>query len=348
MTDNCTGEQQRLPAFFIPSLGPAPKWCSFLDLVTEELEEDKRRTTVYDDFKFVTKDEIQHLGMEHLVGTGMLKPYMHGFFMDAKLYNKLRAVADPFAFEKYRKEKIKAKLDGKTGQRITLKKRLPKVNKFYAAELMSKGAENAKEKEKVEAELLEDSRFASLFENPDFEIDTSSEAYKTLHPTSKKTSAEELDELLESLGGVVEADDIDKSSIPSNRSNGVSQQNRQDFKAYKMLEVSTGLETDALFGGSESVKRLKNERTWKRQPLKARVQEETSREHSEPVVKRAGRMGEAEMTFDLEEERRKKREIAIRNKANDPGEKVPSRAGLRRGVKSLGLKDPTIRKVRRR
>jgi hypothetical protein len=37
-------------AYFIPSLGPAPKWCSFLENLTEELEE-SANPTVYDDYR---------------------------------------------------------------------------------------------------------------------------------------------------------------------------------------------------------------------------------------------------------------------------------------------------------
>lgn len=37
-------------AYFIPSLGPAPKWCSFLENLTEELEE-TANSTVYDDYR---------------------------------------------------------------------------------------------------------------------------------------------------------------------------------------------------------------------------------------------------------------------------------------------------------
>ena len=38
-------------AFFVPALGPAPKWCSFLDNLTEELEE--QSAGVFEDYKFV-------------------------------------------------------------------------------------------------------------------------------------------------------------------------------------------------------------------------------------------------------------------------------------------------------
>lgn len=44
-------EQPRILSYFIPDLGPAPSWCSFLDNLAEELEEEK--AGVYDDYRFV-------------------------------------------------------------------------------------------------------------------------------------------------------------------------------------------------------------------------------------------------------------------------------------------------------
>jgi ribosome biogenesis protein ENP2 len=56
---------------WLQSLGPAPQWCSFLDSLTEELEE-KHVDTIYDDYKFVTRKELQDLGLDHLMGrTGL-------------------------------------------------------------------------------------------------------------------------------------------------------------------------------------------------------------------------------------------------------------------------------------
>lgn len=62
---------------------------------------------MYDDYKFVTRDELASLGLESLVGTGMLKPYMHGFFIDAKLHARSKSVLEPFAYDEFRKQKIK-------------------------------------------------------------------------------------------------------------------------------------------------------------------------------------------------------------------------------------------------
>lgn len=43
------------------ALGPAPRWCSFLDNLTEELEESPE-STVYDDYKFLTRKDLENLG----------------------------------------------------------------------------------------------------------------------------------------------------------------------------------------------------------------------------------------------------------------------------------------------
>ncbi len=35
---------------------------------------------------------------------------MHGYFIDMKLYNRLRTVSEPFAYEEYRKRRIREKV----------------------------------------------------------------------------------------------------------------------------------------------------------------------------------------------------------------------------------------------
>lgn len=45
--------------YYVPQLGPAPKWCSFLDNVTEEMEDHQGGgLSNYNDFKFVEKAEL--------------------------------------------------------------------------------------------------------------------------------------------------------------------------------------------------------------------------------------------------------------------------------------------------
>lgn len=102
-------EQEKIGTYFIPRLGPAPKWCAFLENLTEELEE-SNVTTVYDDFKFLTRADLDKLEASHLIGTPVLKAYMHGYFMEIKAYQKLAAKADPFAYEKFRQQVIENRL----------------------------------------------------------------------------------------------------------------------------------------------------------------------------------------------------------------------------------------------
>ena len=94
-------EHKTLGCYFAPSLGAAPRWCSFLENLTEEMEEEQR-PSMYDDYRFVTREELDRLGMSHLIGTSMLRAYMHGFFVDNRLYGKAKAIAQPFSYEKYR------------------------------------------------------------------------------------------------------------------------------------------------------------------------------------------------------------------------------------------------------
>ena len=98
------GEQSRVMTYFIPQLGPAPRWASFLEGLTEELEEETNQT-VWEDFKFVTRAEVEELGATALIGTPQLRGYMHGFFVEMKLYSKLRAVSRPFEYEEHRKKR---------------------------------------------------------------------------------------------------------------------------------------------------------------------------------------------------------------------------------------------------
>ncbi|EDR22933.1 nucleolar protein, putative [Entamoeba dispar SAW760] len=84
------GDFSKLQIYYIPSLGIAPSWCSFLENLTEELEDEP--TAVYDDFHFVTKQELHDLGMDSFIGSEYLRPYMHGYFMHIKLYQRAMAL----------------------------------------------------------------------------------------------------------------------------------------------------------------------------------------------------------------------------------------------------------------
>lgn len=76
-----------------------------MENLTEEMEE-ANSTTLYDDFKFLTAADLDKLNASDLIGTPVLKAYMHGYFIELRAYQKLISVADPFAYEKFRQEQI--------------------------------------------------------------------------------------------------------------------------------------------------------------------------------------------------------------------------------------------------
>ncbi|KAK9671224.1 hypothetical protein RND81_12G014400 [Saponaria officinalis] len=191
-------DSSQIPPYFIPALGPAPKWCSYLENLTEELEENVQ-PTIYDDYKFLTREELERLSLSNLIGTNLVRAYMHGFFINYQLYKKVKDLAEPFDYKAYSEQRIKEKLD-KEG-RITMKRRLPKVNREKARELLeNEEAEKEtdadvnkplKKKKAISSDILNDDRFTDFFEKPEFQIDEKSQEYMALHPVTSKKLVEE-------------------------------------------------------------------------------------------------------------------------------------------------------------
>ncbi|KAJ5634530.1 Ribosome biogenesis protein ENP2 [Penicillium herquei] len=207
------GRQQH--SFFIPQLGPAPKWCSFLDNLVEEMAEDpndpnaftsSQAGAVYDNYKFLTVPQLRTLNLEHLIGrTNLLRPYMHGYFVAQRLYEEARLITNPYIWEEERAKRVKEKIDKERESRIRGKKKAAvKVNKRLAERLMD--AEEKAERKRAQRVLerggdagmveapttttesktaLGDSRFAKLFEDEDFAIDETSREFQLLNPSTK-------------------------------------------------------------------------------------------------------------------------------------------------------------------
>jgi ribosome biogenesis protein ENP2 len=171
-------EDVKMQTFYVPSLGPAPRWCSFLDNLTEDIESENVQN-IYDDYKFVSKQELVTLGLDHLEGTNLLKGYMHGYFIDTRLYNKAKSAIAPFTFEKYRKEKIDKKIEESRPKRLEVRSDVPKVNRELALKFMDNEDTNKKMKA---PNLLKDDRFKAMFENPEYEVDKDTEEYRLLKP----------------------------------------------------------------------------------------------------------------------------------------------------------------------
>ncbi|CAF4590104.1 unnamed protein product, partial [Rotaria sp. Silwood2] len=184
-----TNDSPKIFVYYIPTLGNAPKWCTFLDNITEELEE-KPADTVYDDYKFLTLKELDTLGLSHLIGSDLLRAYMHGYFMDIRLYNQAKTVAEPFAFAEYRKKKLREKIDLKREKTRIPMPIVPTVNKDLAEKLLHNKNEVTMKKTKKQKttenketpSILKDTRFQSLFTNPDMQIDVNHENFKNIAP----------------------------------------------------------------------------------------------------------------------------------------------------------------------
>merc|ERR1719188_2654879 len=157
----------RLQVHYLPALGPAPRWCSFLDTITEELEETSS-VDVYDNYKFLTREQLESLGLDHLIGSPLLRAYMHGYFVDVRLYRKAQTLAGP--------------VEASSSKRFVEER----VRKEMAEKLKRVETKKKKAREARAASLLKDDRFKSMFEDENFEIDTEEEAFRLINPVVAK------------------------------------------------------------------------------------------------------------------------------------------------------------------
>lgn len=200
-------ENAKMLSYYIPHMGPAPRWCAFLDNMTQEIESETVQN-IYDDYKFVTKQELASLGLDHLEGTNLLRAYMHGFFVDIRLYNKARAVAEPFAFDRYRKDKIREEIAAARPARLTVKSHLPKVNQELALKYMEEKQQTGRKKSNATPNLLDDDRFKAMFENPAYAIDKNATEYKMLTPVLSRLDKSKVKELKRKVSAQAAAYDV--------------------------------------------------------------------------------------------------------------------------------------------
>lgn len=153
------------------------------------------------------------LGLEHLIGTPTLKPYMHGYFISLKLYDAARIIANPFVYAEHREKVVQEKLSKLADSRIrTPKNALPKVNKALAERMLRADSREEKKrlrrataraddastpaaeggevvadkmaKGKEALNVMNDPRFKELFENPEFQVDETSREFAMLNPAA--------------------------------------------------------------------------------------------------------------------------------------------------------------------
>jgi ribosome biogenesis protein ENP2 len=221
------GRQQH--AFFIPQLAPAPKWCSFLDNVVEEMADDPndpaafsrhKAGEVYHNHVYLTLPQLQSLSLDHLIGkTTLLRPYMHGFFIDKQLYDEARLIANPTSYADERAKRVQERIDKERESRIRGKKQATAtVNRKLAQKLLEREEKNERRRAKrilakggdgeedaqmddtaaataptasthIENGVLGDSRFSRLFADEDFAVDETSREFQSLNPSTKATNS---------------------------------------------------------------------------------------------------------------------------------------------------------------
>lgn len=54
----------------------------------------------------MTAQQLEDVGLSHLIGTNILRAYMHGYFIDVRLYNKAKTLTQPFAYDNYKQKKV--------------------------------------------------------------------------------------------------------------------------------------------------------------------------------------------------------------------------------------------------
>ncbi|KAJ6870378.1 hypothetical protein NC652_036114 [Populus alba x Populus x berolinensis] len=326
----------QIPSYFIPSLGPAPKWLPSIENLTEEMEEDAQ-TTIYDNFKFLTKEDLEKLNLTSLIGTNLLRASMHGFFIDYKLYKKAKQYTEPFEYETYREQQTQKKLEEQFVSRITIPKKLPKVNRKLAASVIEKEAEieqieddknetkkASRKKKGLGPEIFEDERFKALFEDKDFEIDENSKEYLALHPMASMKQPSLVAEHFELLTEDEDQSLSDSDNSAASQSSGDehSNGNRKLKKKPRLYEVKDERHAEAF---------------WNRESL--------ADEDSLPLGERAAALGDNLMTSarnNIKFGPGGSREISFNTRSSatykEDGEDKDMQREKRRGIQSLGLK----------
>merc|ERR1712060_392645 len=99
-------------------------------------------------------------------------------FMDHRLHAKLKAAMDPFAFEEYRKQRVRQKLESKRTMRTRVKSKVdvnPQLHKQLQMAMEESKVEGVSKKRREAADraksFLADERFQVLFADPDYAIE---------------------------------------------------------------------------------------------------------------------------------------------------------------------------------
>ncbi|KAJ5316752.1 hypothetical protein PENANT_c016G04049 [Penicillium antarcticum] len=263
------GQQQHV--FFVPQLGPAPKWCSFLDNMVEEMAEDPNDPnafktsedgTLFDGYELVTAEQVAKWGIEKQIGQGGLIPFTHGFLMPKMLHEEaMRRFETPGDNpEGLRHKTVQQKIDQERESRIRGKKKVAvKINRRLAERMMKEEEkkerkhakrllEGAEDKEMVDAPapsddketgVLKDSRFAQLFEDRDFAVDETSREFQLLNPSTVPEAATSKSQRKERGLTAVEQEAVDDVPGSSSDDSGSDSEFERPAKPVSSKKISS-------------------------------------------------------------------------------------------------------------
>ncbi|XP_024029334.1 nucleolar protein 10 isoform X2 [Morus notabilis] len=333
-------DSRQIPAYFIPDLGPAPKWSPRLQNWEElELEENKE-AVVYDNYKFLTREDLDRLNLTNLIGTNLLIAVMHGFFIDHRLYKKAKELANPFSYDEYIEQKKQEKMEKERANRIAPKRKLPKVNRNLAQKILdneeadSEKKDNddkdtkktSKKKKTLGSDIFKDERFAKMFENKDFQIDELSQEYLALHPVASTKQPSLVEEHFEPVMEEEDHDlgDSDASSTPES-SDDEKNNGKKRSRVPRLHEVKDERHAEA-FRNRVS---LAKENSLALGERLASLENNQRASSGIPNGVKFGPGGSREISFKARRSAKYK---------EDEEDKEETRREKRRGVQSLGLK----------
>lgn len=198
-------ESPTIHTFFVPSLGPAPRFCSFLDNLVEQMQEKEdshqaNEFDAYDNFKFLTRKEMDDLCISSFIGTPMSRPYMHGFLVQTDAYqhavrkqkakssdsNTLEVKGNNDKVIAYNEEDQSNQTQLAKSQDDSMLEQLPSVNKDLFVRLSGHLKRDSSSLSKAAGKtIVNDSRFAALFQDEDYNVSSDDE---NAHTIGKKTS----------------------------------------------------------------------------------------------------------------------------------------------------------------
>lgn len=82
-------EDMVVNTFYVPELGPSPVFAAFLDDLAADMSTNAL-TSSYEGLYFVTKEDLERVGLDLVADSSLCIPYMHGFYIDKALYDKAK------------------------------------------------------------------------------------------------------------------------------------------------------------------------------------------------------------------------------------------------------------------